>query len=137
MPVRRKAKAQSECSEDELDFTTSIMEAQRITQRLKKQKEDRLKAVVADSRKAVEDLRFRVEKHYEQQRQQSTAARAKHITTLVENMEKRSKIEAEMMEILGGMSARMKEVEDMILAGYDGRLEEVMSVLDGRQRCTK
>lgn len=53
-------------------------------------------------------------------------------------MEKRSKIEAEMMEILRGMSARMKEVEDMILAGYDGRLDEAMSVLDdGRQRCAK
>jgi hypothetical protein len=53
-------------------------------------------------------------------------------------MERRSKIEAEMMEILRGMFARMKEVEGMILAGYDGRLEEAMSVLDdGRQPCAE
>lgn len=35
-----------------------------------------------------------------------------------------------MMELVVGMHARMKEVEAMILVGYEGRLDETRLVLD-------
>lgn len=60
-------------------------------------------------------------------------AQAKHITILVKNMERRKEIEAEMMELIVSMHTQMKEVEEMILAGYDGRLEEMREVLNEAQ----
>ena len=42
----------------------------KLSGQLRKQKEERLKSVVADSHTALGELRSRAQKHYEQQRQQ-------------------------------------------------------------------
>ena len=49
-------------------------------------------------------------------------------------MERRKEIEAQITELIVSMHTRMKEVKGMILAGYDGRLDEMRSVLDETQR---
>lgn len=49
-------------------------------------------------------------------------------------MERRKQIEVQMTELIAGMHARMQEVETMILVGYEGRLDEMKSMLGEAQQ---
>lgn len=60
----------------------------------------------------------------------STDQQTKHITTIIENMERRKQIEMEAQNIVANMQSRVEDVEQMILAGYDGRLEAMSQALE-------
>ena len=48
-------------------------------------------------------------------------------------MERRKEIEMEVQKILTGVQGRTEEVEQMMLVGYDGRLEAMNKALEAGQ----
>jgi hypothetical protein len=46
---------------------------------------------------------------------------ARHVTTLIESIDKRQQLESQMVNLVLGMHEDMREVEEMMAAGYDGR----------------
>lgn len=115
---------------------------------MRKERDERLATIAAESDAAFQDLRNKVVAHFEERRWQRYAhstvrheflwlmamdrarSQAKHIAELLEAVERKRDIEAQMVNVVSNLHAAMREVEAIMLAGYEGREKEVNSLMD-------
>ncbi|KAF4123941.1 hypothetical protein GMORB2_5657 [Geosmithia morbida] len=129
MPSRVKKGALPVESEVELDVSKAMAESQRRIMRLRKQRDERLLGVVAECQDELKALAEVKKDDYERKRQKMAGEQVRHVTTLMDSIERRRAIEEEMRKIVDDMCEAMYEVESMIWAGYEGRWEEVANCI--------
>ncbi|QPH00614.1 hypothetical protein C2857_004387 [Epichloe festucae Fl1] len=96
-------------------------------QQLKKERDERAKAVLVQAEKALASVRQQAMAVGEENRRNWLAQNLKRVMDLVE---KRKLIEARMLDVVAGVHSQMQEVEEMILAGYRGRRDEAQLSLE-------
>ncbi|KHN99989.1 uncharacterized protein MAM_01913 [Metarhizium album ARSEF 1941] len=114
MPRRRNRNQ----SGDGSDPSIIAMKAPERIYQLKQERDERARAIVVEAEKALASL-------------------AQQLRTVIELVEKRKQIENRMLEVVADVHSSMREVEEMMLAGYKGRHKEAkqrLNVLSARVR---
>ncbi|KAI9171454.1 T-complex protein 1 subunit delta [Paramyrothecium foliicola] len=96
---------------------------------LREKRDEQAARVVADFDEAMQDLRNRIAAHQERRRRQNCKKLAEYVMKLINLAKKRMNIEAMMVEVITQMHSTMTGYEEVILAGYRGREEEVKASL--------
>ncbi|CAM1506885.1 Fc.00g065260.m01.CDS01 [Cosmosporella sp. VM-42] len=101
----------------------------RITE-LKKARDERIRAIVAESETAMENLRTRVVAYKEERRMSKAKAWATPVMRMIEATERKMEVEARMEELVVQMNSKIREVEEMMKIGYHGRERDVKKVME-------
>ncbi|KAK2600276.1 hypothetical protein QQS21_004995 [Conoideocrella luteorostrata] len=106
------------------------MQAPQRIYELKKQRDERAKAIVIQAEKELASVRKQAIAYKEERRQKSALKRAQRLKKLMGLVEKRERAETRMLEIVADMHSHMQQVEEMMLAGYKGRQKEAQQSLN-------
>ncbi|OAA48708.1 T-complex protein 1 [Metarhizium rileyi] len=98
---------------------------------LKRERNERARAIVVEAEKALASVKKRAMAYQEERRRQSAKKLAQQLKAVIELVEKRKQIENRMLEIVADVHSSMQEVEEMMLAGYKGRHKEAKQSLNG------
>ncbi|KAG5991861.1 hypothetical protein E4U52_003260 [Claviceps spartinae] len=127
-------------SEDESDTSLIALEAPKRIHELKKERDERAAAIVAEAEKELASLRQQAQDFQEERRREGSERRAQDLIRVRDLIEKRTEIEGKMLEVVRDVHSAMQEVENMILAGYEGRRGEArqsLEALSGRPSHSK
>ncbi|KAG5964446.1 hypothetical protein E4U13_002329 [Claviceps humidiphila] len=127
-------------SEDESDPSLIALEAPKRIHELKKERDERAAAIVAEAEKELAALRQQAQDFQEERRREGSERRAQDLIRVRNLIEKRTEIETKMLEVVRDAHSAMQEVENMILAGYEGRRGEArqsLEALSGRPSHSK
>ncbi|KAG5926889.1 hypothetical protein E4U42_002829 [Claviceps africana] len=117
-------------SEDDSDPSLTAMEAPKRIYELKKERDERAKAIVVEAEKELAAVRQQVVDFQEERRRECSAKRAQKLNRVRDLVEQRKAIELKMLEVVGGVHSAMQEVEEMIVAGFEGRSGEARESLE-------
>ncbi|KAK7424957.1 hypothetical protein QQX98_000233 [Neonectria punicea] len=126
------AEAESACTsanEDSDPGAIAIQIQQRILQ-LKRDRDERVNAIIRESGAALEKLRSRVFAYQAERNSQESKSRAAYVNAMIEATERRKDIEAKMTDLVLKINSSTKELEAMMMKGYLGREEEVKRTKD-------
>ncbi|RSL66775.1 hypothetical protein CEP54_003606 [Fusarium duplospermum] len=112
-------------SNDENDPSFIAMQAQQRLFQLKRDRDERLGALVEDSTTAMEELRSRVVAYQKERRSKQADVCAASVMKIVEAVERRKEIEQQMEALVSKVNSKTKEVEDMMKAGFRGREKDM------------
>ncbi|EEU47855.1 uncharacterized protein NECHADRAFT_74846 [Fusarium vanettenii 77-13-4] len=119
-------------SNDENDPSFIAMQAQQRLFQLKRDRDERLGALVEDSATAMEELRSRVVAYQKERRSKQTRLIGKRadvcaasVMKIVEAVERRKEIEQRMETLVSKVNNTTREVEDMMKAGFRGREKDM------------
>ncbi|KAF4987303.1 hypothetical protein FDECE_15489 [Fusarium decemcellulare] len=101
------------------------MQAQQRLFELKKDRDERVNAVLKESTDAMEDLRSRVAAYQEERREKEADAYAGSVMKLVETAERRREIEQRMEALVSKVNSSTRQVEEMMKTGFRGREDEM------------
>ncbi|KAF4455420.1 t-complex protein 1 [Fusarium austroafricanum] len=97
---------------------------QRIMQ-LKKERDERMNAIVKESAAELDKLRARVVTYQQDRRKKEVETIAASVLRIIEAVERRKDIEQEMATLVSQVTNTTREVEDMMKIGFRGREEDV------------
>ncbi|KAK5990718.1 hypothetical protein PT974_08987 [Cladobotryum mycophilum] len=117
-------------SKEEDDPSLVALQAQKRILQLKRERDERIQAVVEKTDAAMADLRSRIMEQHEQNQRQIAKQRAQSVMNIVELVERREDIEVEMADTVVKTHAIVRELEEMMLTGYDGRLADAKASKD-------
>ncbi|KAF4948708.1 hypothetical protein FSARC_13673 [Fusarium sarcochroum] len=112
-------------SNEDDDPSFLAMQAQQRLFQLKKERDERMNAVVKGSAAAMDKLRGRVVRYQKEQRTKETDVLVASISQIVEAVERRRDIEQQMKTLVTQVSSTTQEIEEMMKAGFQGREEDV------------
>ncbi|RMJ19069.1 hypothetical protein CDV36_001302 [Fusarium kuroshium] len=112
-------------SNDENDPSFIAMQAQQRLFQLKRDRDERLGALVEDSTTAMEELRSRVVAYQKERRSKQADVCAASVMKIVEAVERRKEIEQRMEALVSNVNSKAQEVEDMMKAGFRGREKDM------------
>ncbi|TWU74524.1 hypothetical protein ED733_005876 [Metarhizium rileyi] len=118
-------------SGDESDPSIIAVKAPQRICELKRERNERARAIVVEAEKALASVKKRAMAYQEERRRQSAKKLAQQLKAVIELVEKRKQIENRMLEIVADVHSSMQEVEEMMLAGYKGRHKEAKQSLNG------
>ncbi|KAH0493952.1 hypothetical protein TgHK011_000592 [Trichoderma gracile] len=107
-----------------------MLEADKIIRKLKKDREDSISAVMAETEAALAELRDKAASWQRDLQQQREKRRLACITRMIELEDRKDAIEDEMGSISEKAHATVKELEAMMMAGYEGRAKDATLALD-------
>ncbi|KAG6016631.1 hypothetical protein E4U54_000873 [Claviceps lovelessii] len=125
--ARRRARNRSE---DDSDPSLVAMEGPKRIYELKKERDERTRAVVVEAEKELASVRQDVVNFQEERRRECSGRRAQKLKRVRDLVEQRKAIELKMLEVVRGVHSVMQEVEAMILTGFEGRSAEARQSLD-------
>ncbi|KAK1244935.1 hypothetical protein MKX08_004564 [Trichoderma sp. CBMAI-0020] len=117
-------------SSDSPDLGDAALEAQARFLSLKKDRDENIKAVAADFDAALAELRTKVIAWQEDLQRQRKDRRQYCRAELIRLVDRRENIEVQMVGIVANAQRMVGELEDMMLAGYEGREEEAVKALE-------
>ncbi|KAM0512774.1 hypothetical protein ACHAPE_008527 [Trichoderma viride] len=100
------------------------------TEQLKKDRDENIKAVAADFDAALAELRAKVVAWQEDLQRQRQDRRQYCQAELIRLLDRRENIEVQMVGIATNAQRMVSELEDMTLAGYEGREKEAEKALE-------
>ncbi|KAM0427494.1 hypothetical protein ACHAPT_007454 [Fusarium lateritium] len=112
-------------SNEDHDPSLIAMQAQQRLLQLKRDRDERLTAVVQDSTAAMDELRSRVVAYQEERRTKQAGACAGSVMKIVEAVERRKEIEQRMEALVSKVSSTTREVEEMMKEGFRGREKDM------------
>ncbi|KAM0564277.1 hypothetical protein ACHAPJ_000487 [Fusarium lateritium] len=112
-------------SNEDDDPSLLAMQAQQRLFQLKKERDERMNAVVKESAAAMDKLRARVVKYQEERRTKKTDALAASVTQIIEAVERRRDIEQQMETLVFQVNSTTQEIEEMMKTGFLGREKDV------------
>ncbi|KAJ3470771.1 hypothetical protein MRS44_000870 [Fusarium solani] len=117
-------------SNDENDPSFIAMQAQQRLFQLKRDRDERLGALVEDSATAMEELHNRIVAYQKERRSKQLTGRradacAASVMKIVEAVERRMEIEQRMETLVSKVNSTTREVEDMMKAGFRGREKDI------------
>ncbi|KAL7787525.1 hypothetical protein V8C37DRAFT_390187 [Trichoderma ceciliae] len=124
---RRNTRSRSSDSSDPGD---AALEAQRRILKLKKERDENIKAVAAESEAALAELRAKVIAWHEDLQRQRAERRQHCLTEIIQHLERRESMEDKMVAIVNEARATVVDLEAMMLAGYQGREKDVASAME-------
>ncbi|KAH8124829.1 hypothetical protein ACSS6W_001400 [Trichoderma asperelloides] len=124
---RRNTRSRSSESSDPGD---AALEAQTRILRLKKDRDENIKAAAADFDTALAELRAKVIAWQEDLQRQREERRQYCSTEITRLTDRRGDIEAQMVEIVTNAQRMVGDLEDMMLAGYEGRENDAATALE-------
>ncbi|KAL7902128.1 hypothetical protein HDV64DRAFT_286986 [Trichoderma sp. TUCIM 5745] len=117
-------------SSDSSDPGGAALEAQARFLRLKKDRDESIKAVTADFDAALAELRAKVIAWQEDLQRQRKERRQYCQAELTRLIDRRESIEVQMVGIVTNAQRMVGELEDMMLAGYEGREKEAEKAVE-------
>ncbi|KAK7425664.1 hypothetical protein QQZ08_007882 [Neonectria magnoliae] len=129
LPTAEAESAYTSANDDSDPGAIAIQIQQRILQ-LKRDRDERVNAIIRESGDALEKLRSRVIAYQAERNSQESKSRAAHVNAMIEATERRKDIEAKMMDLVLKINSSTKELEAMMMKGYLGREEEVKRTKD-------
>ncbi|KAF4983774.1 hypothetical protein FZEAL_897 [Fusarium zealandicum] len=108
-------------SNDDSDPSFIAMQAQQRLFQLKKERDERMNAVVQESAAAMEDLRTRIVTYQQERRTKEADAYAASVMKLTQATERRRDIEERMEAVVSKVNSTTREVEEMMKTGFRGR----------------
>ncbi|KPM38981.1 T-complex protein 1 subunit delta [Neonectria ditissima] len=110
---------------DDSDPSAIAMQIQQRILQLKRDRDERVNAVLRESGVAIDKLRSRVVAYQTEQRNKEAKSRAAHVKTMIDATERRESIEVKMADLVSKVNSSTQELEAMMMKGYLGREEEV------------
>ncbi|PTB62943.1 hypothetical protein BBK36DRAFT_8042 [Trichoderma citrinoviride] len=117
-------------SSESPDPGDTMLEADKIIRKLKKEREDNIGAVMAESNAALTELREKAASWQRDLQQQRQKRRLDCITRLIELEDRKGAIEDKMGSISAKAHATVEELEAMLMAGYEGREKDAAIALE-------
>ncbi|KAL6855843.1 hypothetical protein J3F83DRAFT_753706 [Trichoderma novae-zelandiae] len=128
MPARTRTTRSR--SSDYSDPGDAALEAEKLIRKLKKEREENIRAVMAETDAALTELREKAVSWQHDLQQRREKRRLECITQLVELEDRKGMIEDKMGNISAKAHAIVDELEAMIMAGYEGRERDATLALD-------
>ncbi|KAG5938601.1 hypothetical protein E4U53_007972, partial [Claviceps sorghi] len=97
---------------------------------LKKERNERAKAIEIEAEKELASVRQQVVDFQQERRRECSARRAQKLSRVRDLVEQRKTIELKMLEVVTGVHSAMQEVEEMIVAGFEGRSGDARQSLE-------
>ncbi|VUC27073.1 unnamed protein product [Clonostachys rosea] len=120
----RKRLQAASYSGDESDAERVAYQAQKKIYELRKERDKRMAAVIIDAENALKEVKTRAVAVHAAQLQGKAKFKSQCVNNICRSLERRQAIEAQMVELIADTHTKMKEVEDVIMAGYEGREKE-------------
>ncbi|KAG5979951.1 hypothetical protein E4U55_004552 [Claviceps digitariae] len=117
-------------SEDESDPSLIAIEAPKRIFELKKERDERAKAIVVEAEKELASVRQQAMDFQKERRRERSGRRAQNLKSVRDLVDQRKAIELKMLEVVNGVHNAMQEVEEMMLAGFEGRSDEAKQSLE-------
>ncbi|KAG6034912.1 hypothetical protein E4U41_006318 [Claviceps citrina] len=131
--ARRSARNRAE--DDDSDPSLIAMEAPKRIYELKKERDERAKAIVVQAEEELASVRQQAMDLQDERRRERSGRRAQNLSRVRALVEQRKTIEVRMLDVVAEVHSALQEVEEMMLAGYDGRRGEArrsLGALGGR-----
>ncbi|OAA33155.1 hypothetical protein AAL_00620 [Moelleriella libera RCEF 2490] len=113
-----------------LDPSIVALQAPQRIFELKKERDERAKDIIRQAEEELTSVRKKAMAYKEEQNRQSALKKAERLGRLVDLVERRRQIEGQMLAIVTDLHAKMLEVEDMMLVGYNARQKEARQALE-------
>ncbi|OAA39298.1 hypothetical protein BBO_06722 [Beauveria brongniartii RCEF 3172] len=110
------------------DTSTAIVAQQRILQ-LKKERDGKVKDVVAKVLADLDDIKRQVSQEREEHERRRKQKMAKILSDIAKSMQKRNAIEEDMMAVVSGLNTTMMQLETRVMEVYDVKEREVQQLL--------
>ncbi|KAM3510382.1 hypothetical protein MY10362_000006 [Beauveria mimosiformis] len=110
------------------DTSTAIVAQQRILQ-LKKERDGKVKDVVAKVLADLDDIKRQVSQEREEHERRRKQKMAKILSDIAKSMQKRNAIEQDMMAVVSGLNTTMMQLETRVMEVYDVKEREVQQLL--------
>ncbi|PMB66048.1 hypothetical protein BM221_008249 [Beauveria bassiana] len=110
------------------DTSAAIVAQQRILQ-LKKERDGKVKDVVAKILADLDDIKRQVSQEREEHERRRKQKKAKILSDIAKSMQKRNAIEEDMMAVVWGLNTTMMQLETRVMEVYDVKEREVQQLL--------
>ncbi|KAG6007173.1 hypothetical protein E4U21_006276 [Claviceps maximensis] len=117
-------------SEDDLDPSLIAVEAPKRIYELKKERDERAKAIAVEAERELASVRQQAVDFREERNRECYGRRAQNLKRFKDLVEQRKAIELKMLEVVSDVHSVVQEVEEMILAGLEGRSNEARQSLE-------
>ncbi|KAL6891133.1 hypothetical protein HDV57DRAFT_484606 [Trichoderma longibrachiatum] len=112
------------------DPASTVLEAEKLLRKIKKDRIDGIRAVMADAEAALAEVRERVTSWQLELQQQREKRRLDCVTKLIELEDRKDEIENKMGDIGAKAHAMVEDLEAMMMAGYEGREKDATLALE-------
>ncbi|KAL7816814.1 hypothetical protein V8C44DRAFT_355848 [Trichoderma aethiopicum] len=112
------------------DPVNTVLEAEKVLRKIKKDRVDGIRAVMADAEAALAEVRERVATWQLELQQQREKRLLDCVTRLIEIEDRKYEIENKMGDIGAKAHAMVEELEAMMMAGYEGREKDATLALE-------
>ncbi|CAH0049561.1 unnamed protein product [Clonostachys solani] len=119
MPAKRLQAASYSGGESDTEWVA--FQAQVKIQKLRKERDQQMAAVITDAENALKEIKARAAAVHAKQLQEKVKFKSQCVNNICQSLERRQAIEAQMVELIADTHAKVREVEDVIMAGYEGR----------------
>ncbi|ETS06241.1 hypothetical protein M419DRAFT_4529 [Trichoderma reesei RUT C-30] len=117
-------------SVDSPDPANTMLEADKMIRKLKKDREDNIRVVMTATQAALAEFNERLASRQREFQQQREKRRLDCLTELLEIADRKAAIEDKMGSISAKAHAEAQELEAMMMAGYEGRAKDATLALD-------
>ncbi|CAG9971507.1 unnamed protein product [Clonostachys byssicola] len=122
MPAKRLQAASYSGGESDTEWVA--FQTQVKIQKLRKERDQQMAAVITDAENALKGVKARAVAVHAEQLRGKLKFKSQCVNNIAQSLERRQAIEAQMVELVADTHAKMREVEDVIMAGYEGRERE-------------
>ncbi|CAH0026593.1 unnamed protein product [Clonostachys rhizophaga] len=119
MPAKRLQAASYSGGESDTEWVA--FQTQVKIQKLRKERDQQMAAVIIDAENALKEIKARAVAVHAEQLRAKLKFKSQCVNNICQSLERRQAIEAQMVGLVKDTHAKIKEVEDVIMAGYEGR----------------
>ncbi|XWW92216.1 hypothetical protein V2A60_000139 [Cordyceps javanica] len=115
------------------DGTSSAIAAQQRIMQLKKERDGRMKSVVAKVLADLDDIKLKVSQGRDEHERQRKQHKAQILSGIAKSMQKRNAIEEDMMAVVSNVNTVMTRLESRVMDVYDVKERQVQHLLREEQ----